>query len=89
MLKVGLLGAGRIGQVHAGNIAGHRDSVLAAVSDVNTTAAEALAAEHGSVACPTEEILAAYPYLEGDDVRAALAYAAWRVDEHDLPLRAS
>jgi uncharacterized protein (DUF433 family) len=25
-----------------------------------------------------EEILQAYPYLEDDDIRAALSYAAWR-----------
>jgi uncharacterized protein (DUF433 family) len=33
-----------------------------------------------------EQILAAYPYLERDDVRAALAYAAWRTQETELPL---
>jgi uncharacterized protein (DUF433 family) len=27
------------------------------------------------------EILEAYPYLEGDDITAALQYAAWRVEE--------
>jgi uncharacterized protein (DUF433 family) len=32
------------------------------------------------------EILAAYPYLEQADIRAALAYAAWRVDEGESPL---
>jgi uncharacterized protein (DUF433 family) len=37
----------------------------------------------------TQEILAAYPYLEADDIRAALAWAAWRAAEIDLPLRAS
>jgi uncharacterized protein (DUF433 family) len=26
------------------------------------------------------EILAAYPYLEEEDIRQALAYAAWRVE---------
>jgi len=31
------------------------------------------------------EILALYPYLEPDDIRAALAYAAWRVDELERP----
>ena len=36
-----------------------------------------------------DEVLAAYPYLEADDIRAALSYAAWRVEEVDLPLRAS
>ena len=34
----------------------------------------------------TEDILRDYPYLEADDVREALAYAAWRVEERDLPL---
>lgn len=32
------------------------------------------------------EILAAYPYLESADFRAALAYAAWRSEERDVPL---
>jgi uncharacterized protein (DUF433 family) len=32
------------------------------------------------------EILQAYPYLEPDDIRAALSYAAWRSEEVDLPL---
>jgi uncharacterized protein (DUF433 family) len=36
-----------------------------------------------------ESILAAYPYLEPDDIREALAYAAWRVEEIDLPLTGS
>jgi uncharacterized protein (DUF433 family) len=36
-----------------------------------------------------EEILSAYPYLEREDVLAALAYAAWRAEEYDLPLKAS
>ena len=34
------------------------------------------------------EILTAYPYLEEDDIRQALAYAAWRVEEIELPLAA-
>ena len=33
-----------------------------------------------------EEILQAYPYLEADDIRAALSYAAWRTEEVELPL---
>jgi uncharacterized protein (DUF433 family) len=32
------------------------------------------------------EILAAYPYLEGEDIRQALAYAAWRVEEVEMSL---
>ena len=33
-----------------------------------------------------EEILAAYPYLEAEDITAALSYAAWRAEEIDIPL---
>jgi len=33
-----------------------------------------------------EEILKAYPYLEPEDFAQALAYAAWRVEERDVPL---
>ena len=32
------------------------------------------------------EILELYPYLEADDIDEALAYAAWRVEEIDVPL---
>jgi len=32
------------------------------------------------------EILKAYPYLEKEDIHQALAYAAWRVEERDIPL---
>jgi uncharacterized protein (DUF433 family) len=32
------------------------------------------------------EILAAYPYLEPEDIDQALAYAAWRVEERDVDL---
>ena len=36
-----------------------------------------------------EEVLEAYPYLEREDIHAALSYAAWRSEEVELPLRAS
>jgi uncharacterized protein (DUF433 family) len=35
------------------------------------------------------EILAVYPYLEEADIQQALAYAAWRVDEIEVPLPAA
>ena len=57
MLKIGLLGAGRIGQVHAVNIAANPRSTLVAVSDVNADAAAALAARFGAEARATEAIL--------------------------------
>ena len=31
-------------------------------------------------------ILRAYPCLETQDLRAALAYAAWRAEEKEVPL---
>jgi uncharacterized protein (DUF433 family) len=33
-----------------------------------------------------EEILGLYPYLEVEDIHQALAYAAWRSEEIDVPL---
>lgn len=33
-----------------------------------------------------DEILKAYPYLEPEDIDQALAYAAWRLEERELPL---
>jgi uncharacterized protein (DUF433 family) len=33
-----------------------------------------------------QEILELYPYLEAADIDAALVYAAWRVEEIDVPL---
>ena len=32
------------------------------------------------------EILTAYPYLEDEDIRQALTYAAWRAEEIEVPL---
>lgn len=32
-----------------------------------------------------EDILRAYPYLEEEDLRQALRYAAWRVEEIEVP----
>ena len=34
------------------------------------------------------DILAAYPYLQEADIQQALAYAAWRVEEIELPIPA-
>jgi myo-inositol 2-dehydrogenase / D-chiro-inositol 1-dehydrogenase len=57
MLKVGLLGAGRIGAVHAKAISSHPRSRLVAISDVNTDAASMLAANYGAKAWSNNEIL--------------------------------
>ena len=34
-----------------------------------------------------EHILEIYPYLESQDIDESLTYAAWRVEEIDLPLK--
>ena len=33
-----------------------------------------------------DEILGLYPYLEREDISEALSYAAWRVEEVELPI---
>jgi myo-inositol 2-dehydrogenase / D-chiro-inositol 1-dehydrogenase len=57
MLKVGLLGAGRIGNVHAKAISSYPESTLAAVSDVNSEAAAKLAGLYGAEARANQEII--------------------------------
>jgi uncharacterized protein (DUF433 family) len=34
----------------------------------------------------SEQICEAYPYLEAEDIREALLYAAWRVEEQEISL---
>lgn len=58
MLNVALLGAGRIGQVHAESMTATRDSRVVAVADTNREAAEALAARIGAAARSVDEIIA-------------------------------
>ena len=57
MIKVGLLGAGRIGNVHAKSIVANTASKLVAIADVNRTAAERLAAEYGAQARTVGDII--------------------------------
>ena len=42
----------------------------------------------GLVSCgkTDQTILEHYPYLEKEDIRQALAYAAWRAEEIEVPL---
>jgi len=58
VLKTGLLGAGRIGEVHARAISAHPGSQLTAISDFYPDTAQKLAAQYGSTARTTEEIIA-------------------------------
>jgi len=67
MTRFALFGAGFIGSIHGNNIAAHPRANLQYVYDVNTAAAERLAARHGAqVATSPEAIWAA------DDVDAVL-----------------
>ncbi|TPI51894.1 inositol 2-dehydrogenase [Mesorhizobium sp. B3-1-7] len=59
MLRIAVLGCGRIGQMHAANVARHPRSKLAGVFDVNSEAAERVAAAQGvKAAASPEEIFA-------------------------------
>ncbi|HEV3429180.1 MAG TPA: inositol 2-dehydrogenase [Paraburkholderia sp.] len=57
MLKIALLGAGRIGQVHARSIASHLDCRLAAIADVASEAAQKLAAQYGTQVATVDSIV--------------------------------
>jgi myo-inositol 2-dehydrogenase/D-chiro-inositol 1-dehydrogenase len=58
MFNIALLGAGRIGQVHARSISANRDCTLVAIADVAADAAHKLAAQYGAEVRPVEDILA-------------------------------
>lgn len=57
MLRIGLLGAGRIGRVHATNIAAHPQSRLVAVSDINLEAAKSLASSYSAEAADVDAVI--------------------------------
>ena len=59
MLNVALVGAGSIGQIHAGNIAGNARCRLAAICDADTERAKALASRHDTQPAALENCLAA------------------------------
>ncbi len=83
MVRFALFGAGRIGRMHADNIAAHPHARLVAVYDVLRPAAEAVAEKHGArVAAGVDEI------LEDADVDAVLIASS--TDTHvDLITRAA
>ena len=58
MIPIALFGAGRIGKVHAANIARQPQTRLAAVVDVHAPAAAALAAQYGAPVASAEEVFA-------------------------------
>ena len=57
MIRVGLLGTGRIGSLHAENIASHRDSTLTAVADIDDESANNLAAQFGAIVKSADEVI--------------------------------
>jgi myo-inositol 2-dehydrogenase/D-chiro-inositol 1-dehydrogenase len=56
MIDVALFGAGRIGKIHAGNLAREVGARLKYVVDPNAEAAGELAARHGAVAATTAQV---------------------------------
>ena len=57
-IDVALFGAGRIGKIHAGNVARHAHARLRYIVDVHAPSAETLAAEHDAQAVALEQALA-------------------------------
>ena len=58
MHAIAVIGAGRIGQIHAANIAAHTGLRLACVADASDAAAARLADRHGARAAEAEAVLA-------------------------------
>jgi myo-inositol 2-dehydrogenase/D-chiro-inositol 1-dehydrogenase len=83
MLEIAQFGAGRIGQIHAANIAAMKVARLRYVVDVNAAAAQKLAARHGASAVSERDALAdrdigAVLIASSTDTHARLAIAAAR-----------
>jgi myo-inositol 2-dehydrogenase/D-chiro-inositol 1-dehydrogenase len=83
MISFAVFGAGRIGAIHAGNIARHPATRLQAVVDPNPAAAAALAARHGARVSSAESVFAdpavdAVLIASSTDTHADLAVAAAR-----------
>lgn len=57
-MRMGLLGAGRIGRIHGLNLAARKDATLVSVADAFADAAASLAAETGAAVASLEAILA-------------------------------
>ena len=57
MIRVGLLGTGRIGSLHAENVASHRESTLDVVADIDNDSANNLAAQFGAFVKSADELI--------------------------------
>lgn len=75
MVKFAVLGCGRIGRMHAGNIAAHPRAALVAVYDVVEAAAQAVAAEFGAEAVASVDAVLA-------DARIEAVFIASSTDTH-------
>ncbi|GAB3246497.1 Gfo/Idh/MocA family oxidoreductase [Chitinimonas naiadis] len=82
MIDVALFGAGRIGKIHAGNLAAQAGVRLKYVIDVHEPSARELAARHGATVATPEAALA-------DPAIAAVLIAASTDTHADLILRAA
>jgi myo-inositol 2-dehydrogenase/D-chiro-inositol 1-dehydrogenase len=81
-IGVALFGAGRIGKIHAGNLARHPHTRLRYVVDVQQPLAEALAVQHGATVAGSDEALA--------DAGVAAVVIGSSTDTHaDLIMRAA
>jgi myo-inositol 2-dehydrogenase / D-chiro-inositol 1-dehydrogenase len=83
MTEIAQFGAGRIGQIHASNIAAQKDVRLRYIVDVNTAAAQKLAARYGAKVVSEKEAFAdpevgAVLIASSTDTHARLAIAAAR-----------
>jgi myo-inositol 2-dehydrogenase / D-chiro-inositol 1-dehydrogenase len=58
-MRFGLIGAGRIGRIHAGNAVAHPKARLVAVADAHAPSAKSLAAATGATVMAAEAVLAA------------------------------
>lgn len=71
MIRIAVLGCGRIGVMHAANIAAHPRAVLAGVYDIHAPAAQAVAAKTGATVFASAEAV-----LASSDVDAVLIATA-------------
>jgi myo-inositol 2-dehydrogenase / D-chiro-inositol 1-dehydrogenase len=83
MINLCQFGAGRIGAIHAANIAGHPAARLAAIVDIDPAAAQRLADRHGATVASREAALAdpaidAVVIASATDTHAELVEAAAR-----------
>lgn len=64
MIRIAVLGCGRIGVMHAANIAAHPRAVLAGVYDIHAPAAQAVAAKTGATLFASAEAVFASPDVD-------------------------